>query len=525
MPDSDAPVQRRRGRSPLGFGAVVAGLAVVVAGSHLLTLPDGVGWYGDSYQYLLHAENVVAGRPYADTGYIHNPERYMAPVAYPAGFPLILAPVIALFGMNVQAIAVLMTLVWVGTVAALVYLFRHELAPRYVYGLGVVIGLQPYLWALKHDPLSDLPFLLWAVLSLLWYERSGSERSGRSERLGRWALFAVAAGVAAAFSTASRPLGLLLLPAFLIADLVRARRPSSAFVVAAVSAGVVYGAYVGLVDLEAGGRVVQAGGGPAAGGLGGEGGYGALVRIALLDHLTDLPQNVVDRLVDYARATFVFWHVPVRGGAVLKNVLMGLSLIPVGIGIGYRLRRRFGVIEAFCLLYALSLLPWSFSGVRYLAPLVPFYYFYLFAGLERLHAARERAGRAATVAVSAALLIVFGLQYRSALFEGPDHPGLDELAADPVYAYLREETPRSAVVITSGDPRPPVFFSRRAAAAAPQDVRRWPAFAEHVGASYALVGGGEKEEVGRQLSPSHFQLVSSSQGHDLYRIAAPRAEE
>jgi 4-amino-4-deoxy-L-arabinose transferase-like glycosyltransferase len=515
----------RRTHPALGLGVVVTGLVVLVAAFHLLTVRDGVGWSGDGYQYLLHAENIAEGRPYADTGYIHNPDRYIAPVAYPAGFPLLLAPVVALFGMSVQAVIVLLTLVWAATVAALAFLFRHELPAPFVYGLVLVVGLQPYLWELKHAPLSDLPFLLGVVLSLLCYDRA--VRAERDEAgPGRWAGLAALAGVSACYALATRPLGLLLVPTFLAYDLVRARRPTRPFVIAAVSCVALYGVFAALVDLDTGARVVQAGG---AAGSEASGGYGALVRIAILQQLGDVPRHVVERLVDYARATFVFWHVPQPGGAVAKNVLMALSLIPVGIGFGHRVRRRFGVVEAFFVLYALSLLPWSFGRVRYLLPLIPFYYFYLFVGLERMQHTLQggralqgrRLARGVTVAAAVAFVAVYGLRYGPLLLSDSAAPGLEELAQDPTYVYLRERTPPSAVMITSGDPRGPTFFARRAASAAPRDVREWGAFAERLGASYALVSGRTRREVRAQVPPSRLRLVASSESRDLYRIVPP----
>ena len=83
---------------------VTAALLLLVAGWHVLTLEAGGTWYGDSYQLLLHAENLLEGRPYADTGYVQNPERYPAPVAYPPGYPALLAPLVLLFGVSPVAV-------------------------------------------------------------------------------------------------------------------------------------------------------------------------------------------------------------------------------------------------------------------------------------------------------------------------------------------------------------------------------------------------------------------------------------
>lgn len=502
------------------FGAVVGGLVALVALFHLLTLPNSLGWYGDSCQYLLHAENILAGRPYADTGYIHNPERYKAPVAYPIGFPLLLAPVIALFGMNVQAIQWLLVGVWAATLIAFAYLFRNELPRQWVYGLVLVIGLQPYLWALKMEPLSDLPFLLFAVISLAWYDRaSEAEREGMRQTKA-WGL-AVGAGLAATYAVATRPIAIVLVPAFLLATLVQDRRLTRSFVVTTLTIVLVIGAFALLVDLNAGARVVQSDRVGSGAGEGSGSGYGALVQIAIIERFNDLPRHVLERIVDYARATFVFWHVPQPWGGVVKNVLMGLSLLPISVGLWSR-RDRFGVIEAFAVSYMLSLLPWSFSNVRYFAPLIPFYYFYLFVGLRWLLPAggvNQRAlGRVALLVTITALVAVYAFQYASSIGRAGHQTELSEIVSDPVIAYLREQSLPSAVIITNGDPRSLAFFTRRGAAVAPEEAGRWGAFAERAGASYALVAGDQRDAVRQALPPSMFRLVASSEERDLYRV-------
>ena len=40
---------------------------------YLLTLVQGQNWSGDFSLYILHAQNLVEGRHYLDTGYLLNP--------------------------------------------------------------------------------------------------------------------------------------------------------------------------------------------------------------------------------------------------------------------------------------------------------------------------------------------------------------------------------------------------------------------------------------------------------------------
>src|SRR5512139_962895 len=54
---------------------------------------------GDYAQYLLHAKALVEGRPYGNTGYLFTPLNPLAsPALQPPGWPLLLAPGVALFG-------------------------------------------------------------------------------------------------------------------------------------------------------------------------------------------------------------------------------------------------------------------------------------------------------------------------------------------------------------------------------------------------------------------------------------------
>jgi len=79
---------------------------------YLLTLVQGQNWSGDFSLYILHAQNLVEGRHYLDTGYLLNPvSQFVGPYGYPPVFPLLLAPVYAFFGFDLEAMK------WVGVLS------------------------------------------------------------------------------------------------------------------------------------------------------------------------------------------------------------------------------------------------------------------------------------------------------------------------------------------------------------------------------------------------------------------------
>ena len=75
-------------------------MASLIQVPNLGAAPD---WIGSDYaQYVMHASNLVEGRPFEVTGYIYNPAYpSLAPRAYPPGYPVLLAPVYAFSGTNI----------------------------------------------------------------------------------------------------------------------------------------------------------------------------------------------------------------------------------------------------------------------------------------------------------------------------------------------------------------------------------------------------------------------------------------
>ena len=60
---------------------------------------EGTDWA----MYVMHARNIVKGLPYTQTGYVFQPESTteVGANSYPSGYPLLLAPFYAVFGLNI----------------------------------------------------------------------------------------------------------------------------------------------------------------------------------------------------------------------------------------------------------------------------------------------------------------------------------------------------------------------------------------------------------------------------------------
>ncbi|MEO0556893.1 MAG: hypothetical protein AAF170_01785 [Bacteroidota bacterium] len=473
----------------VGFHPIVGGLMLGLFGFHLLVFQEDQ-WWGDAYQYLMHAENLLSGRPYAETGYIPSPHKFTAPAAYPIGYPVLLALVLPLIGTSTAAHGALASLLLLGTAWVTATLARGWLPDAHAAVLAVLVGLQPSLIVLGWSPRSDPLFMFLVMLSLLAAERA----SYRSSRSVRWA---VLAGIAVAGAVATRSLGLLLFPAILISSLIRERSvPRHAWI--SLGVGI---ALVGAVALYDVGEPTTVASAEAVASPS----YASLVQENLLDQIREIPQRIPARASDYIRGSYSLWRIP--GPGVFKHLIMIVAAGIVVFGFIYRSRKRLGPSEAFAPLYIASLLPWTFYYPRYLYPVYPLYYLYLVVGVWRMSRSRPARLWGSWAALLSLALFSFTWQF----MEWTQLQPKPAVPADhaTMFHYIRSQTPEDAILITSADPRNAIYHTRRSATRGPNDLPTWNEYASQVGAGYALTT--PDAEVLQDLQNSiHYELLHAT---------------
>ncbi len=326
-------------------GALALSVAAVVA--YLFALDGGHSWQFDDFaQYLMHARNIAELKSYATTGYVYNPlNPYVGPQNYPPVFPLMLAPLYKLFGLNLWPMKALCSLFFGGFIFTLYLFLEKRLAPQCAM-LGAAIAVaNPWFWDFRNTLYSDFPFLFFLMTAVLLCENTEEGEGGASR-----AKLALAAAAAAALAAGTRTQGMLLLPALAAADLWRNRRFSKAVI---AIAGVMLSAY-GAQQLI----------------MGGGAGYLAQVKVSLSDKSLGFLQRLLLPW-EHLRLFFSFGS----GYSEILNIcgiaLASAALAFCSAGFYAILRRgpRTGLL--FALLYAGTFFIGS-DGMRYFFPLVPF---------------------------------------------------------------------------------------------------------------------------------------------------------
>ncbi len=464
---------------------------------YIATLRSGHPWGDDFAQYIIHGRNLVEGRPYGDIGILQNPAVVLGPNAYPPLLPLLLAPLYAVFGLNLTVFKMVGLICALASLGLLNTWLKDRFQPP-LRALAVLLaGLHPWFWEYKDQILSDMPFVLLGMLSLFWWERWRDSKGG----VKGWMV-----GLAMAAAIAARSVGFILLAA-VAADAVHHRRWKSRDFLP------VPGIPITLIILL---NFLL----PSTGDY--------------LDQARRWNWLTIQSNISSMRDTFdQFWRtglLPIGGISLI--VLIGVCLL----GIGFLSRvRSWGAVEWYFLGTLLMIAIWPYpQGFRFYLPISLFMVYYVLAGwltVERLLAGRFSRFSSGVVQKGFSFFVLFIFTagvFRGYLsdyrriplqqFEG----GIGLPASQQMFAYLREET-RAEDVIAFFKPRALTLFTGRTAFAPYWDSQQPQRLLEDLalfGADYLVIwkpAYGDLAAFAHHQSPT-LNLIFENEDFEIYSV-------
>jgi len=460
---------------------------------YLTTLRSGHDWGDDFAMYVQQARNIAEGRPLTQSGYIYNPlYPQLGPRAYPPVFPFLLASVYKFQGLNWIALKIVPVMSFLAALGLLAFWFGQELKLESLLVLIAILGLNPFFYGFKDQILADFPFLLFSVATLVVLEGSHNKAGGFRVLL---------AGLCICLCLATRAVGVVLLPSFLLYECVREHRITAA----AIRVGLVAGVFISLYLYVFNGS------------------------ISYLDQLHIALSTVRENLIVH------FWQIykylwgngcP-RAWAAALTVSLGVLAI---VGYFLRLRRRWDVREVFVPLYVIVVIVWpTENDFRLLIPVIPFWFFYAAIALDGLALASgawpwmEWLRRAGTPALLALVTLSYVEAY-GRLEYGPIEQGVSDPHFVEVCSYVVTHAAPKGIFIFE---KPRIFslLTRRSAsgyhdAADPGELWR---YSRTIGASYWILSRKSYRDQ-LYLRPlvkcysSQVDLVFSISGFDLYQL-------
>lgn len=372
---------------------------------------------GDYAQYLLHAKALAEGRPYGDIGYIYTRHAYaVGPPLQPPGFPLTLAPVVALFGTHSPLVKLVVVLSGVAFLLCSGFYCSRLAGPLPAAIAVAFTGVALEANYATNSPMADLGFcaLVWA--SLIVADAPGRITVGR---------VAAVAGLGLA-AMSYRAAGLALLPTMVIWALIDRERRRLALSVLAVWLG------AAIVVLLVAPEAVPFG--------------------DQLQRLRGVPERVVRlvRLVPRPLAEAHLYPLPNNLANDLYHVV-SVAMLVIGGAVAF-FRQRGAAIWAFAAAYVGMLAVSPVVTGRYLWPLFPLAALCLAMGTLWVGERVLRQPLAVRVGTAALVLIVASAGLRTALAPPQailaEYPGIQ-----PLFAWIRDLGQREPVRVMFVNPR------------------------------------------------------------------------
>lgn len=149
-------------------------LMLIVGAAGLLyfsNLNRGHEWGDDFAAYISQARSLIKGNPSAQVAanrfIVENSSFSMGPVAYPWGFAVLLAPVYGIFGHHILALKSVVVVCFLIYLAVVWLGFRRRHSLPGITALVCLFAFNPLFLEFSNQILSDLPYLLFSTLSIL----------------------------------------------------------------------------------------------------------------------------------------------------------------------------------------------------------------------------------------------------------------------------------------------------------------------------------------------------------------------
>ena len=391
------------------------------------TLTRGHQWGDDFAWYIVQAKSILSGTTdeFMEQSAFTNQQSttHLGPLAYPWGYPLILAPVYAFKGISPLALKLPGLFFYAGFLVCLYLLMRDRLTHTESLLVVSVFAFNPLLLQFLDQILSDIPFLFFSTLSLLLMTREGKQST----------LHYVLIGAAIFFTTFLRVTGVLLLGCFLIVQFFRllANRTERKIVIQVIrDACIVCLTFVllwitNLLLFPSGGE-------------------------SYLSQYAQLMETAKAFIPAYFNV-FSYFFGDTQGWKYLYYLVLIFFLLGV-----WNRRRQEPIFILFFVLWILVHITYPYwQGPRYIFPLLPIFIYFVVQGIkfliDKLPEKYHRVGQtvfygfwiliAGIFLVQSSLTAYANLQNNRAI-NGPFDPYSTE-----VYTYIKEQTPPESIVV------------------------------------------------------------------------------
>lgn len=413
-------------------------------------------WGGDFAGFIMQAQSIIDGNPTEfiekNRFTIENSSRPVGPVAYPWGYPMLLAPFYAYFGFSMPALKSLNNICYLFFLLALWSGCRVALSAGWRLVLVSLFAIHPYFMDFLNYIGSDIPFLLFSTITIFIIGKIII----RKETLVSQPVDHLLMGLLIAISFFIRTQGILLLATLLATQFIVMIRPiinwektaatllqeswdnlrpfSMKSLIRFLPAISPYFLFFLLVLI-----------------------WSAFLPEGGASHVKEI-KHISSATIRYNLLFYIKIPSEFFSGFYSKIALImhgaGLPLFFFGM-----LKRRntdFHMI-IFGALYMTHLIVWPYTqGFRYLLPIIPFYIYFVLVGVASISDSRDQLLHASWKIGSGCMIILILLMSWKASFKSlsiaGSNLGIKEMGpyfptAQDLFAYIKDQTDEDSIII------------------------------------------------------------------------------
>jgi hypothetical protein len=404
--------------------SVIILISLIVGAS---TLTRGHEWGDDFAWYIVQAKSILDGTTDAimeQSAFTNGQSTtHLGPLAYPWGYPLILAPVYAVKGISPLGLKLPALVFFAGFLICLYLLMRERLTQTESLLIVALFAFNPMLLQFLDQILSDIPFLFFSTLSLVLITREGN----------RTILHDAWIGAAIFFTTFIRVTGILLLGCFLIVEFFRllANRRDRGTVLEIIKGSTIVCFVFSLLWIA--NLLLFPSGGES-----------------YLSQYAQLLETARAFIPAYFNVFSYFF-----GATQVWKYLYYLVFLFFLLGAGNRWKRE-PIFILFFVLWILIHISYPYwQGSRYIFPLLPIFIYFAFQGMkfligrlpEKFHPAVQVILYGFWILIAGIFLVQSSLTAYANLQNNRGINGPFDPYSTEVYNYIKEETPPESVVV------------------------------------------------------------------------------
>ena len=336
--------------------------------TYALSLNSGLTLGGDDANYVMLAEALIKGKGYTDfSGPVDMPHS-----TYPFAFPLILAPLVGIFGQNLLILKLVPLFLTVLALYILFLLLKEYVRGWHIPAIMVLTAASPLMLSYSTVILSDAPYLFFSLTTLLFLEKYKKQESSIDKYL-----FLTVLGMLLSYYT--RFIGIALFACALL-SLGFKRDIKKIFAVSVIFVPLllpwIYRSHL-------------------------VGGYTWLARFLSKDVFSagsgmmnplDFTERFFYNIIIYAGKvfpdTFFYPHLMsiTRGDPVfIFKLIIGIFIFTLSFyGFILHIYKRINAIDLYIIPYFGICLAYPWHGTRFLYPILPFLFYYFIFGSESL---------------------------------------------------------------------------------------------------------------------------------------------